>query len=161
MTNHDVILSGAQRSRRACPELAEGTRANKVRAGRCDATTSIFRKVAIAWLGASLITPNLNSQDQQNQRQDQQNQSFTLKVNSDIVLTNVVPRDKKTGQVVKGLTQKDFTITENGKPQQITSFDFESVDEAAALNEATISGKNGNSLVLGKSPIMTGDALRD
>jgi VWFA-related protein len=93
-------------------------------------------------------------------QQDQQNQSFTLKVNSDIVLTNVIPRDKKTGEIIKGLTAKDFTITENGKPQQITSFDYESVDEAAALNEATISGKAGN-IVLGKSPIMTGDALRD
>jgi hypothetical protein len=75
----------------------------------------------------------------QAQQQDQQNQSFTLKVNSDIVLTNVIPRDKKTGEIIKGLTAKDFTITENGKPQQITSFDYESVDEAAALNEATIS----------------------
>jgi VWFA-related protein len=106
---------------------------------------------------ALLLIPNLQAQNQQ----DQQNQSFTLKVNSDIVLTNVVPRDKKTGQVVKGLTAKDFTITENGKPQQITSIDFESVDEAAALNEATISGKSGNSIVLGKSPVITGDALRD
>ncbi len=105
---------------------------------------------------AMLLTPFLHAQDQQDQ-----SQAFTLKVNSDLVLTNVVPRDKKTGQVVKGLSQKDFTITENGKPQQIVSFDFESVDEAAALNEATISGKTGNSILLGKSPVMTGDALRD
>jgi VWFA-related protein len=103
------------------------------------------------------LTISLRAQNQQ----DQQNQAYTLTVNSDLVLTNVVVRDKKTGQIVKGLTQKDFTISENGKPQQITSFDFESVDEAAALNEATISGKSGNSIVLGKSPIMTGDALRD
>ena len=106
------------------------------------------------------ISSALFTAQAQNQ-QDQQDQSFTLKVNSDLVLTNVVVRDKKTGQVVKGLTQKDFTITENGKSQQIVSFDFESVDEAAALNEATISGKTGNSIVLGKSPIVTGDALRD
>lgn len=92
--------------------------------------------------------------------QDDQSQTFTLKVNSDLVLTNVVVRDKKTGQIVKGLTQKDFTISENGKAQQIATFDFESVDEAAALNEATISGKSG-SIVLGKSPVVTGDALRD
>jgi len=72
-----------------------------------------------------------------------QNQSFTLKVNSDLVLTNVVVRDKKTGEVVRGLTAKDFTILENGKPQQISSFDFESVDQAAPLNEATITGQAG------------------
>lgn len=67
---------------------------------------------------------------------------FTLKVNSDLVLTNVVVRDKKTGAVVRGLTAKDFTILENGKPQNISSFDFESVDEAAPLNEATITGQS-------------------
>ena len=108
-------------------------------------------------LAALLLTPTLKAQDQQ----DQQNQSFTLKVNSDIVLTNIVVARQKNRPDSKGLTAKDFTITENGKPQQITSFDFESVDEAAALNEATISGKAGNSIVLGKSPVMTGDALRD
>jgi VWFA-related protein len=96
----------------------------------------------------------------QTQQQDQQSQSFTLKVNSDLVLTNVVVRDKKTGQIVKGLTKNDFAITENGKLQQISTFDFESVDEAAALNEATISGKTGN-IVLGKTGVITGDALRD
>ena len=86
--------------------------------------------------------------------------SFTLKVNSDLVLTNVVVRDKKTGTLVKGLTEKDFTVLENGKPQQITSFDFESVDQAAPLNEATISGKAG-SMVLGKNTVATGEQLRD
>jgi len=63
--------------------------------------------------------------------------TFTLKVQSDIVLTNVVVRDKKTGEVVKGLTAADFTVLENGKPQKIASFDYQSVDEAAVLNEKT------------------------
>jgi VWFA-related protein len=38
------------------------------------------------------------------------------------------------------LKQSDFTILENGKPQQISDFDFESVDMAKPLNEATIGG---------------------
>ncbi|MBS1801423.1 MAG: VWA domain-containing protein [Acidobacteria bacterium] len=68
--------------------------------------------------------------------------TFTLKVQSDIVLTNVVVRDKKTGAVVKGLKASDFTILENGKPQTIKSFDFQTVDEAVALHEnTTVSGK--------------------
>jgi VWFA-related protein len=68
--------------------------------------------------------------------------TFTLKVQSNIVLTNVVARDKKTGAVVKGLTAADFTILENGKPQKLASFDFQNVDEAVALHEnATVSGK--------------------
>jgi VWFA-related protein len=68
--------------------------------------------------------------------------TFTLKVQSNIVLTNVVVRDKKTGAVVKGLTASDFTILENGKPQKLASFDFQNVDEAVALHEnTTVSGK--------------------
>jgi VWFA-related protein len=68
--------------------------------------------------------------------------TYTLRIQSDIVLTNVVVRDKKTGAVVKGLKASDFTVLENGKPQKIASFDYQSVDEAVALNEkATVSGK--------------------
>ncbi|HEV2709365.1 MAG TPA: VWA domain-containing protein [Edaphobacter sp.] len=68
--------------------------------------------------------------------------TFTLKVQSDIVLTNVVVRDKKTGDVVKGLKASDFTILENGKPQKIASFDYQNVDDAAVLHEkTTVTGK--------------------
>src|SRR5215813_9317849 len=116
MPHFNVILSEAQTAR------SRRTRTNKVRANRCKATTGILWTLALPLLGIALLSTSLQAQ---NQQQDQQNQSFTLKVNSNIVLTNVVPRDKKTGQVVKGLTAKDFTITENGKQQQITSFDFE------------------------------------
>ena len=69
-----------------------------------------------------------------------QSGGFVLRTESDLVLTNVVVRDAKTGEVIRGLKQNDFTILENGKAQQISSFDFESVDMAHPLNEATISG---------------------
>jgi len=65
---------------------------------------------------------------------------FVLKMNGELVLTNVVARDAKTGELVLGLKQSDFTIYENGKQQQIDTFDFESVDKATPLNEATVSG---------------------
>jgi VWFA-related protein len=65
---------------------------------------------------------------------------FVLKVNGELVLTNVVARDSKTGEVVQGLKQSDFSIYENGKQQRIDTFDFESVDKATPLNEATVSG---------------------
>jgi len=65
---------------------------------------------------------------------------FTLKVNGELVLTNVVARDAKTGELVQGLKQSDFHIFENGKEQPISTFDFESVDMAQPLKEATISG---------------------
>ncbi|MEI9981395.1 MAG: VWA domain-containing protein [Edaphobacter sp.] len=68
--------------------------------------------------------------------------TFTLKVQTDIVLTNVVVRDKKTGEVLKGLKESDFQIFENGKPQKIASFDYQNVNEAAVLKEqSTVTGK--------------------
>jgi VWFA-related protein len=66
--------------------------------------------------------------------------SFTMKVNAELVLTNVVARDAKTHDLVLGLKQSDFTVYENGKQQQIATFDFQSVDMATPLNEATVSG---------------------
>jgi VWFA-related protein len=71
--------------------------------------------------------------------QDQQ-PGLVLKMNGELVLTNVVARDPKTGEVIQGLKQSDFSIYENGKQQQIETFDFESVDKATPLNEATVSG---------------------
>ncbi len=65
---------------------------------------------------------------------------FTLKANAELVLTNVVVRDAKTGEPIRGLKQSDFKIFENGKEQPIDSFDFESVDMATPLKEATVSG---------------------
>jgi VWFA-related protein len=59
--------------------------------------------------------------------------STTLHVTSDLVLTNVVVRDRKTGQPLKGLTRDDFTLLEDGKPQQISSFDIEDVSDATTL----------------------------
>ncbi len=74
--------------------------------------------------------------------QEQPAGTFTLKVQSEIVLTNVVVRDKKTGEVLKGLKASDFTILENGKPQTIASFDYQNVNEAAVLHEnSTVTGK--------------------
>jgi VWFA-related protein len=78
------------------------------------------------------------------------------------VLTNVVVRDKKTGEVVKGLKQSDFTILENGKPQTIASFDYQNVDEAAVLREnATVSGKASIADLLNRDFAASPAALRD
>ncbi len=86
----------------------------------------------------------------------------TLKVSTNIVLTNVVVRDKKTGAVVKGLMGSDFTILENGKPQRLSSFDFQSVDEAAVLNEkSTVVGKASVAQLLNEGDVTDVKALQD
>ncbi len=69
-----------------------------------------------------------------------QESSFVLKTNAELVLTNVVARDAKTGEFVRGLQQSDFTVSENGKAQKIATFDFQSVEMATPLNEAVVSG---------------------
>jgi VWFA-related protein len=57
-----------------------------------------------------------------------------FKAGTELVLVNVVVRDRN-GAVVRGLTQDDFSITEDDKPQTITSFDFEELDKAEATPE--------------------------
>lgn len=52
---------------------------------------------------------------------------FTFRVQSELVLVNVVARDKK-GKPVQDLKAQDFTLLEDGKPQQISSFDYENLD---------------------------------
>ncbi len=87
---------------------------------------------------------------------------YTLTVNSSIVLTNVVVRDKKTGAVVKGLKGSDFTILEDNKPQRIASFDYQNVDQAAALAEKnTTVGKASVADLLERNFAANTQQLRD
>jgi VWFA-related protein len=64
-----------------------------------------------------------------------------IEVTTELVLVNVVARDKK-GNLVRDLKKEDFTLLEDGKKQNISTFDFENVDEMAAAGgaEATVSG---------------------
>ena len=116
---------------------------------------------ALCLASALVLTAVIGANAQQSPDQNPNQSSFTLKVNSDLVLTNVVVRDKKTGEVVRGLTAKDFTILENGKSQQISSFDFESVDQAAPLNEATITGQAGHGIFNAKNGVARPEELRN
>ncbi len=98
--------------------------------------------------------------------QDAGQGTFTVKVQSDIVLTNVVVRDKKTGAVVKGLKASDFTVLENGKPQKLANFDYQSVDDAAVLAEkGVVSGRATDSKsiadLLNRNLAAEPNALRD
>jgi VWFA-related protein len=52
---------------------------------------------------------------------------YRLRVESELVLVNVVARDKQ-GKPVTGLTRDDFTLLEDGKAQRVSSFDFENLD---------------------------------
>src|SRR6202167_4645887 len=126
-----------------------------------NATGHVRRLAAITLLGLMPTMPVCAKGQAQDQTQPDTQTAYTLKVNSDLVLTNIVVRDKKTGEVVKGLTEKDFTVTEDGKPQHIASFDFESVDQAAALDEATINANSPNGVFGAKTGAATQEELRN
>jgi VWFA-related protein len=77
-------------------------------------------------------------------------QSFSrIRVTTELVLVNVIARDKK-GNLVKDLKREDFTVFEDGKKQDISSFDFENVDQLAAVGpaEATVSDAAGQGALL-------------
>src|ERR1700684_96537 len=118
----------------------------------------------IALLGLAVLPampgPAQDQSPSQGASQPDTQTAYTLKVDSDLVLTNVVVRDKKTGEVVRGLTANDFQVQENGKPQKITSFDFQSVDQATPLNEATINGKAPNNIMGSMNRAATSEQVR-
>jgi VWFA-related protein len=60
---------------------------------------------------------------------------YTLQVNSRVVLTDVTVTDKQ-GNPVTGLTENDFRLLDNGKPQKLASFE-EHRQQAAQLTEAS------------------------
>ncbi|MBW4038560.1 MAG: VWA domain-containing protein [Acidobacteria bacterium] len=95
--------------------------------------------VLVALVGMSSAM-DAAQQPQSAQLQQAGERTFRLSVNANIVLTNVVVRDKKTGAVVKGLKASDFTIIEDKKPQHIISFDYQNVNDAAMLEEKTTAG---------------------
>jgi VWFA-related protein len=57
-----------------------------------------------------------------------QNGTFTLTVNSQLVIETVVVKDKQ-GNFVPGLTAKDFTVTEDGQPQTIRVFEDQALSQ--------------------------------
>ncbi|NUQ28737.1 MAG: VWA domain-containing protein [Acidobacteriaceae bacterium] len=109
-------------------------------------------------LGATMVAQTASQVPNQ---QPGQAPVFTISVRSEIVLTNVVARDKQ-GNVVKDLRSSDFTVFENGKPQKISSFDFQNVDLAAALKEqTTVAGTTSIAKMLERSIGEDKQALRD
>jgi VWFA-related protein len=99
-----------------------------------------FAAMALAIAGAQPSLAQSSGQADQAQVSSTPQGGFVLKMTGELVLTNVIARDSRTGELVRSLKQGDFTILENGKQQQIATFDFQSVEMASPLNEATVSG---------------------
>ena len=54
--------------------------------------------------------------------------TYKFEVNSQLVVVNVSAKDKN-GAPLDGLTSSDFTVTEDGKTQQIKVFEFQRLEE--------------------------------
>ena len=87
--------------------------------------------------------------------------SGRIRVTTELVLVNVVARDKK-GNLIRDLKKEEFTLLEEGKKQEISTFDFENVDQplTAGAPEATVSGaaSAGNLLRAGEKTAPSLDA---
>jgi VWFA-related protein len=106
-------------------------------------------------------SPQQQSQQQSDAQAQTKPPASSIRVTSELVLANVVVRDKK-GNLVRDLKKEDFTLFEDGKKQEISTFDFENVDqlETAGAAEKTVTGETaaapGPAGVLKKSdaPVM-------
>ena len=78
--------------------------------------------MAIALI-AAMLAPSLPAQQQSGSL-------YRFRVETDVVLVNVVVRDQ-SGAIVRGLKKEDFTLFEDGKQQRVASFDFEQTDAPA------------------------------
>src|SRR5271154_1620498 len=103
------------------------------------------RQILSILAAAALLSPlsPLAAQDQSKPPQDQStpvaSPGGTIRVSTDLVLVNVVARDKK-GNPIRDLKKEDFTLYEDGKKQDISSFDFEDVDQLQNAGGPTVTG---------------------
>ncbi len=111
--------------------------------------TTLLTKSLATLLSTTLLLSPLTAQEPTSAG-DQQGSGYTFRVNSDLVLVNVVVRDK-SGNLVRDLKQDDFTVLEDGKPQNVVSFDIEKPDTVVA--EAPAGGPS-QQVVQGEVPKM-------
>jgi VWFA-related protein len=99
-----------------------------------NAGSRFARKLFLIVAGLLLIPPARAQQPpQQAQQQDGAQQPFTIKIDTQLVVETVVVKDKD-GKDIEGLTEKDFTITEDNVPQTISVFKFQKLDDASVAN---------------------------
>lgn len=96
-------------------------------------STRSLSLVLIAVLLASGIAAQNQNPPQQEKNSSQR--IFTFKTDTELVLVNVIAHDKQ-GNLVQDLKPEDFTILEDGKPQRVSSFDYEHIDSTPMVAAA-------------------------
>ena len=116
--------------------------------------TKLGRATA-ATLAAWIAVLNLLAQQPQKPSQP----GYVVRVATEVVLVNAIARDKK-GNLLRDLKKEDFTVYEDGQKQQLSSFDFENVDELATAGGAvpTVTGAASTGGLLSTKPNETLEA---
>lgn len=81
------------------------------------------KKTILCWITAAAV---LLAQTGQNKTAD--TPQATFQATTQLVIETVTVKDK-SGKSITGLTAKDFTLTEDGVPQEIKFFEFQKLDE--------------------------------
>lgn len=120
--------------------------------------SGLQRVVAAATLAALLASTSLAQTAGQQGKSNSSQGAFTLKVQTEVVLVNVIARDKQN-KPVQDLKPEDFTVLEDGKPQKVLSFDFENL-ETAPISTTVSAGPSQQSVtgqpVTPPKPILAG-----
>jgi VWFA-related protein len=85
---------------------------------------------AIATVVSLLLIPGAVAQQQQ-----QAQQPFTIKVDTQLVVQTVLVRDRD-GKTIEGLSERDFVVTEDNVPQTISVFQFQRLDDTPVASPA-------------------------
>src|SRR5215469_10842079 len=77
-----------------------------------------------------------------------------IRATTELVLVNVVARDKN-GNLVKDLKREDFTVFEDNQKQQVSSFDFENIDDLSLAGQTlpTATGSDTTASSLAAQPV--------
>ena len=121
---------------------------------------SLSSEIIALILSLFVAAPSLPAQDAQPQTPSPDD--YRIRVTSDLVLTNLVVRDKQ-GNLVRGVTQDAFSIYEDGQQQRISSFDFENVDALATAGAAgpTVSGTAAPMRIIGSKESVNKEQLKN
>ena len=113
----------------------------------------LMKRICIGLVFTALLLPGVAA-----------SQKFTLRTETELVLVNVSVRDKD-GNFVRDLKKEDFTVSEDGKQQEIVSLDVENTDSVVGAEPlpANLLGplRAPNTAEVAQVPQITDNDLKD
>ena len=113
----------------------------------------LMKRICIELVFTALLLPGVAA-----------SQKFTLRTEAELVLVNVSVRDKD-GNFVRDLKKEDFTVSEDGKQQEIVSLDVENTDSVVRAEPlpANLLGplRAPNTAEVAQVPQITDNDLKD